>query len=322
MPGEEYRQLLPILPPELRWAVAALPAERLRGLEELRLRPDCPVLLRLAGGEAVLRRDGSLSDVGYLGDVKDMADARMLSRAELKKTMLLLSESSVYAFEEELRRGYITLPGGHRAGFAGRAVLERGRIRTLTDISSVNLRVARAVPGAGRELLSRLPAAGPLPSVLLVAPPRAGKTTVLRDLARLLADGDGTAPRRVGLADERSELAALRDGVPQLDVGLRADVVDGCPKAEAMQLLLRSLSPEVLVTDELGREEDGAAVAEASRCGVAVLATAHARDVAEARQRPLLRRLLSEGYFQYLAVLSRRRGPGTLEEVSCLCEPS
>ena len=311
MPGEEYRQLLPYLPPALRREFAALPEGSLSGLEEVRLRPELPLLLRFDGRELFLSRSGGLTEV--------VADARLLSREELKKTMLLLSDSSVYAFEEELRRGYITLPGGHRAGFAGRAVLEKGAVRTLKDISSVNLRLARALPGVGAPVLARLPLSdGRLPSTLLIAPPRAGKTTILRDLARLLSDGIGVRPRRVGLADERSELAAMRDGLPQLDVGLRTDVVDGCPKAEAMELLLRSLSPELLVTDELGREEDGRAVAEAAMSGVTVLATAHARNAAEARQRPLLRRLLGEGYFRYLVVLSRRLGPGTVEEVTRL----
>ena len=310
MPGEEYRQLLPFLPPEVRRAMSDLAAEALAGLEEVRLKTERPVLLRFDGCERFLG-DGVLTD--------DPASARPFSRQDMKKTMLLLSESSVYAFSEELRRGYITLPGGHRAGFAGRAVLEKGALRTLKEISSVDLRVAREVKGAGKSVLSRLPRTdGALPSTLLVAPPRAGKTTQLRDLTRLLSDGIGVRPFRVGLADERSELAATLSGVPQLDVGLRTDVVDGCPKAEAMLLLLRSMGPEVLVTDELGREEDGAALAEAAKCGVSVLATAHARDGAEARRRPLLRRLLNEGCFRGLVVLSRRQGPGTVEEVTRL----
>ncbi|MBO7668686.1 MAG: stage III sporulation protein AA, partial [Firmicutes bacterium] len=189
MPGEEYRQLLPFLPPELRRSLAALAAESLAGLEEVRLKTERPVLLRFDGCERFLA-EGGLTD--------DPKGGRPFSRQEMKKTMLLLSESSVYAFEEELRRGYITLPGGHRAGFAGRAVLEKGALRALKDISSVNLRVARAVVGAGERVLARLPLGeGALPSTLLVAPPRAGKTTLLRDLTRLLSDGIGVRPFRV-----------------------------------------------------------------------------------------------------------------------------
>lgn len=303
MCSSPHQQLLPYLPPRLRAALAALAERRLTELEEIRLKPGCPALCRFRADEAPLPEAGSTEPL-------------LVSQAELRQTLLLLADSSLYALEEELRRGYLTLPGGHRAGLCGRAVLERGAVRTLKEISSINLRLARPVIGAAQPLLPLLlDGEGQLLSTLLVSPPRAGKTTLLRDLARLLADGEGVAPLRVGLADERSELAAVRQGQPQLPVGLRTDVLDGCPKAEALLMLVRSMSPEVLVTDEIGSEADVRALREAAAAGVRVVASAHGRDEGELAQRPALAGLLAEGAFRRLVILSRRLGPGTVERV-------
>lgn len=310
MSGATYLQVLPYLPFSLRSQIAALPDADLAELEELRLKPDQPVLCRFRDKEALLTKDGGLSAA------TSTLPLRIFSQEEMHKTVLLLADSSLYAFEQELRRGYITLPGGHRAGITGRAVLENGAIRTIKDISAINMRIARAVEGVALPLLPQLLAAdGSVHSTLLISPPRAGKTTMLRDLARLLSDGIGTKPCRVGMVDERSELAAMRLGVAQIPVGLRTDVMDGCPKAEGMLLLLRSMSPDVLVTDELGRPEDAYAMAEAAHAGVRVITSAHGNNEAEIRLRPVLADLLAAGAFQRIVVLSRRRGPGTVEEV-------
>ena len=280
-------------------------------LEEIRLKPEQPILCRFRDREFFLGESGELLDAL-------LENSRIFSAEEMRKTVLLLAESSFYALAEELRRGYITLPGGHRAGLTGRAVLEGGHVRTLKDISGINLRLARYVKDVARPLLPLLLSENghPLPTLIL-SPPRAGKTTLLRDLARLLSDGVDVLPCRVGMVDERSELAAMRMGVPQLPVGLRTDVMDGCPKAEGMLLLLRSMSPDVLITDEIGRPEDAYALAEAMHAGVTVIASAHGKDEAEIRLRPVLEELLRQGAFRRLVVLSRALGPGTIERVLC-----
>ncbi len=303
-----YRQILPYLPPRLRRELEALPEGELYSLEELRLKAEQPVLLRLAQREALLRLSQNSED--------GRGSFFILSLDELNKTVMLLAGSSLYALEEELRRGYITLPGGHRAGVAGRAVLQQGQVRTLKEISGINIRVARPVVGAARQVLPLLlDEKGQIQQTLIISPPLAGKTTLLRDLARMLAEGEGARPHRVGIVDERSELAAMREGLPQLNVGLRSDVLDGCPKAEGLMMLLRSMSPEVLICDELGREADIQAIHEAGNAGVKVVATAHGSGEEELRRRPALGTLLAEGCFQRLVLLSRRQGPGTVERV-------
>lgn len=302
------KQILDYLPPALRSLLELLSPEQAEELEEIRIKAEAPLLLRFHREEAFLGREGLLPQ----------RDARLyrVSRDELHRTVMLLSDSSFYALEEELRRGYITLPGGHRAGLTGRAVLEKGAIRTLKEISSVNIRVARPVKGAARELLPRLLDAEGRPfQTLIVSPPRAGKTTILRDLSRMFSDGEEVEPLRVGLVDERSELAAMRDGVAQLPVGLRTDVLDGCPKAEGLMLLLRSMSPQLLLCDEIGREEDVQALQEAANAGVKLIASAHGRDEQELLCRPVFARLLAQHCFERIVILSRRLGPGTIERV-------
>jgi stage III sporulation protein AA len=200
-------------------------------------------------------------------------------------------------------------------------VTEGGRIRTLKPVASLNIRIAREVPGAADALLPQLVRGGRFLSTLLISPPQAGKTTMLRDLVRQLSTG---VPRlrlpglKVGLVDERSEVAGCYLGVPQRDVGPRTDVLDGCPKAEGLMLLIRSLSPQVVAADEVGRPEDAQALMEALHAGVAVLATAHGSCLADVRRRPAMAELLRAGAFERAVLLGRSRGPGTVEAVTDL----
>jgi len=286
-----------------------LPEERMSGLEELRLKPNEPPLCRFHRDEAFVGCDGGL--------YTEAAEAAGVFTAEsMRKTILLLTDSSFYALEEELRRGYITLPGGHRVGITGRAVLEKGTVKTIKDISGVNIRLARHIPGIAVEILPYLfDKQGILQQTLLVAPPKAGKTTMLRDIACLLSEGVYGEPMTVGIVDERSELAASRNGVPQLPIGIRSDVLDGCPKAEGLMMLLRSMSPQVLICDEIGRPEDAMAINEAAHAGVKVITSAHGNDADELKKRPALAQLMADAAFTRIIFLSRRMGPGTVEAV-------
>jgi stage III sporulation protein AA len=282
--------------------------------------------LRRAGDaawlEVRLRRGGPLQLVTPAGDVWVGPDGPAATPAaaivcgddDLERTVQLVTRASLYAWEEELARGFCTLPGGHRVGFAGRAVLRQGRVTAQTAFSSLCLRVGRAVPGAAEALLPALRApGGRLRSALVYGPPGCGKTTLLRDLCRQLSAGRpdlGLPGLRVGLCDERSEIAACRDGRPHFDLGPRTDVLDGCPKAEGLILLLRALGPQVLVTDEVGGPGDAQAIEDAARAGVAVVASAHAGTAEELQRRPSLRRLLAAGAFEVLAQLTPERRLG------------
>lgn len=278
-------QVLPMLGARPRKALESMEQEGLMLAEEIRLRPGHSLLVQGGGREVWLPLTVNVED--------------------LLETMNILSQYSYYAFAEQLARGYITVAGGHRIGVAGRVTVQKGRVAAMAETGSINIRIARQVKGAGKTALPWLFSRGQLLNTLILAAPGCGKTTLLRDLIRLISDEAGLT---VGVADERSELAGCYRGIPQLDVGRRTDVLDGCPRDQGLEMLVRSMGPQVVAADEIGRRADVRALENVLAAGVAVLTTAHARDLAEARQRPVLRGLLAEGYFQRAVILGRRGG--------------
>lgn len=308
VPVRFAEEVLGLVAPRLGGLVATAVRDLTAPLEEIRLRQDRPVQLVTAAGDCFLTPAGRLT--------RDVTRAESACADDLARSFQLIARGSVYAWEDEVRTGYLTLPGGHRVGLAGRVVTEGGRVRTFRSVAGLNIRIAREVRGAAAGLLPVVAERGRVVSTLLVSPPQAGKTTVLRDLVRLLSTGAAALRgHKVVLVDERSEVAGSREGVPQLDVGPRTDVLDGCPKAEGLMLAIRSLSPEVVAADEIGRREDGVAVQEALHAGVAVIATAHGFGLHDIRRRPALAELLAAGAFRRVIVLGRSRGPGTVEQV-------
>jgi stage III sporulation protein AA len=299
------------LPDAVRDALSALPGETQAKVEEIRLRADRPLGITGAMGEPFVTARGLPTG--------DPAEALVVAREAVAATLERMAGFSLYALEEELRQGYLTLPGGHRVGFVGRAVVRDGRLHSLKWVSGLDIRVARAAPSRALELLGVLvDGRGGIRSTLIVAPPRAGKTTLLRELVRHVSNGApalGLAGQAVAVVDERSEIGGAWEGTATLDLGPRTDLLDGCPKADGVFLLVRGMGPRVVATDEIGRPEDARALVEAATAGVRVLATAHADDVASLRARPSLAALWPAGVIERFVVLSRRRGPGTLEAV-------
>lgn len=217
-----------------------------------------------------------------------------------------LSGHSLFARADETRRGYLTLRGGHRMGLCGHITRKNGQ-STLRDIASVCIRIAGEWRGCADGLISRFPALfpGKTPSVLIIGAPGSGKTTLLRELTRQMAD---TMSVQAALIDERGELAACVDGVPQLDVGASTDVLDGLPKTEAVPWLIRSMAPNVIAMDELSGAEDAACVMDAWACGASVLATVHGTALAETANRPALSPLFSRRCFDLYVLLSSEGG--------------
>lgn len=218
-----------------------------------------------------------------------------------------ITKHSVYRLEEQLKRGYLTIEGGHRIGLAGQAVVKNGSVSSMTNLSFFNIRIAKEKKGTADRLLPSLYQQR-WKSMLVIGPPRSGKTTLLRDIARVA--GTGNEKRRIPalktcIVDERSEIAGCLNGVPQLDVGKRTDVLDACPKSEGMMMMIRSMSPDVLIVDEIGRMEDAQALSEALNAGIAVIATVHARSLDEAVRRPVIRQIKESGLFELYVELDQ-----------------
>lgn len=304
-------EVLSCLPQNLRQRLQMLSKDIKNKLEEIRIRVERPVELLVQNQSYFLCVNGTVTT--------NCRNGVIVTREDGDKIMNLISRHSVYALEEELRRGYITLSGGHRIGIAGKAVTERGKIKMLRDIRSFNFRIAKAQIGVATRILpSLLDCNGRILNTLIISPPRCGKTTLLRDLARLLSTGDhqfGVGDHRVAIVDERSEIAGCLDGIPQHDLGPRVDVLDHCPKAEGTMMLIRSMSPDVILTDEIGKSEDTQAIKEAMHAGVNIITTVHGSDLSDIEQRPSLLPLFHSETFERFVQLSARQGVGTVEGV-------
>ncbi len=272
--------------------------------EEIRLRVGQPVMVQGKDGEYYW-------DMAAQSVTRRPAGGYVWREADMKEALARMSQYSMYALEEEIREGYFTLPGGHRVGVAGKTVCAGGKVTAIRSISSLNIRVARQKRGCARAVIPWIAQeGGGIHNTLILSPPGVGKTTMLRDCIRLLSDGtEALAGQKVGVVDERSEIGAGVGGIPQNELGRRTDVLDNCPKAEGMRLLLRSMSPQILAVDELGGQEDCLAVEEALHCGCRVLGTLHAGDVQELREKEHLSRWLGKGFFGRFVFL-RQDGAG------------
>ena len=281
-----------VLPKNLRACLEELkPAER-TSLEELRLRAGFPMSVTMGGTE--------WTPIPW--------QDRPLTEADLRRVLETAGGGSVHAILEQLRAGYVTASGGVRLGVCGEGAVENGSLRAFRTLTSLAIRVPHAISGAARPLLPGLLEKGRLQSTLILSPPGWGKTTLLRDLIRCLSRGDGIAPHRVGVADERGELGA---GDLRPFLGPRTDVLENVPKAAALLMLLRGMSPQVLAADEITAPEDIRAMETAAGCGAVLLATAHGADPEDLRRRPLYRDLLDAGIFQRFILLGMKNGVRT-----------
>ena len=278
------------------------------GLQEIRLRAGRPLAIVERGREVFLTGDGART--------REAGAAWRVTAQELRETMEFVGEYSLYAYEDELRQGYLTIRGGHRVGVAGRTVLDGDKVKSVRYISCVNVRLSHEVPGCADPVLPYLWGDEGLLHTLIISPPRCGKTTLLRDMVRQISDG--SRARRgytVGVVDERSEICGCFMGIPENDVGIRTDVMDACPKAEGMMMLVRSMAPEVIAVDEIGRYEDIDAIETVLYSGCRLIATVHGSSLSDIQAKPLFQRLAQEQVFERYVILGDSFRSGHIGEI-------
>ena len=251
---DRKEEILKIFPKELRQVLSRIQAE-FSEIQEIRLRAGQPLMMVCKGREYLVGEKGQLLEPEY--GAAGARFAYIISTPQLTQTAEYMSSYSLYDAEDEIRQGFFTIRGGHRIGLAGRAVAEGQEIRRIKFISFLNVRVAHEVIGCADgvmgELYGREEGRVSFLNTLLISPPRMGKTTLLRDMIRQISRGENGIPgMTVGVVDERSELGACYQGVPQNDLGPRTDVMDCCPKAQGMMMLVRSMSPQVVARVSLG----------------------------------------------------------------------
>lgn len=257
--------------------------------QELRLRAMKPVSVQYDGKYRFLCGNG-LTD--------DETRSFNVSAEELRACVLNCTEHSVYAYNDDIKNGYVTMQGGVRLGICGEVVTDNGKIVTVKNYSAVNIRIPHEIKGFANCIMPDIVANNC--SALILSPPGAGKTTLLRDIARQLSDGG----KNVLIADERGEIACCADGVPSMDVGTRTDVCTGGEKKHAVECAIRAMRPDVIVTDEIFGESDAEILREAAGSGISVIASAHASSAESFEKRALSGLLKKYGVFSRIYYIS------------------
>ncbi|ASW42679.1 stage III sporulation protein AA [Clostridium isatidis] len=291
-----YEEIMKVLPQDISRLIKNILLEK--QVQEIRIKINKPVIIYLAENEILL--------------------PYIVKEEEMKQILVKISNYSLYAYEEEIKQGYITIRGGHRIGIAGECIFVNGEIRTIRNISSINIRICREVIGCSNELMKFITFNDRVYNTLIVSPPKCGKTTILRDIARNISEGMpiiGLKGKKVSIIDERSEIAACYNGVPQLNVGIRSDVLDNCLKREGMLMAIRSLSPDILICDEIGTKGDIEALNMAFNSGVNIVVTIHGYSIEDIYNRNIFKYLLENKILERIIILSNRNKVGNIEKI-------
>ncbi len=306
---KKKEMLLQTLGRELKGVLENLENDFFDTIEEIRIRAEKPLLLWACQKEYFIKSDGSTAN--------KIEQAYIVKKQDIQQTLERLSKYSLYAFSEELRNGFFTIEGGHRIGIVGKTVVQNHTIQTIRDISALNIRISHEIKGCADTVLQYAIEKGKFYHTLIISPPGCGKTTLLRDLVRQLSNGKKGCflGQTVAVADERGEIAGCYKGVAQNDVGIRTDVLDCCPKAEAMLMLVRSMSPRIIAVDEIGKAEDFAAIESIVNAGIQLICTLHGNGIEDVKKRPVLWNMIKGGVFHSIVVLSAKEKTGQIEAI-------
>lgn len=260
-------------------------------LQEIRIKVNKPCILIFSNNEIV---------IDYI-----------VNKEDIKFILQRISNYSLYAYEEDIRQGFITIQGGHRVGLAGECVMERGTVKTIKNITSLNIRICREIIGCCEKVIKYIIDRNRVRNTLIISPPKCGKTTLLRDIGREVSEKGF----KVSIIDERSEIAACYEGIPQMKLGIRTDVLDNCVKSVGMMMAIRSLSPEVLICDEIGTLSEVESLIMAFNSGVNIITTIHGFNINDFLNRKVFNEIIENNILERIVVLSNKNGVGTIEGV-------
>ena len=284
--------ILSYLPEKIERRIAEEALEKFDFLEEIRLRTQRPIILKFNDTEKIIKYS--------------------VTTEEILSCLQMICENSIYTYQNQIAEGFVTIKGGHRIGISGSCVVEEGKVININHIYSLNFRIARQIIGCGNKVLKNVLdlEKGTVYNSLIVAPPGAGKTTVLRDLTRQISSGIKELKFKamnVGIVDERGEIAAMHRGVPQNDVGIKADIVENVHKSTGIRMLIRSMAPKIIVADEIGHVDDIEAINYAVCSGCKGIFTAHGSKLDDLVMNPVLKTILSNHIFERLIFLDTNK---------------
>ncbi|MDD3225461.1 MAG: stage III sporulation protein AA [Clostridium sp.] len=288
--------ILNFMPQKIRGTI--LEFKNTNKLQEIRMKVDRPII--------------------FISGVQEYVSNEYTSYDDIKTVVKKMSNYSIYSIEDEIRQGYMTIKGGHRVGICGNCVLENNTIKTLKDISSLNIRICTEVLGCSDNLMRYIIKDNNVLNTIIISPPNCGKTTLVRDITRNISNGmqnPHIKGQKVCVIDERSEICSSFNGCPQLNVGIRTDVMDNCPKSQGIIMAIRSMAPNVIICDEIGTYEDVKSIISALNSGINLITTIHGFGIEDLNKRDVFKKVLENNVFKRGIVLSRKNGVGTVEYI-------
>ena len=290
---EENLNILEYFPNKIVQAILnSINEKEIETLEEIRIRVSKPIILKVANKEII---------VEYIVTTQDILEI-------VEK----ITENSMYSYQQQICSGYITLKGGHRVGISGNVVMEENKVINVNYIYSLNFRIARQIIGVAEKVVNEVMKNDEISNTLIISKPGAGKTTILRDLIRIISK-----TKTVGVVDERGEIAAMYKNEPQNDLGIKVDILSNISKSLGIKMLVRSMAPDVIVADEIGTKEDIEAIKYAVTSGVKGIFTAHANNIEDIKKSPILKELLNLNLIEKIIILDKNNR----ENIETSCSP-